>query len=524
MTIDRSSFIFAIALSVGSLVFYILIAVFYRRDPDAPVDPHIDFNLGIPRFRNINSVFAASLLAAGTSLSTVLVFFLTLAPVFGWWLVLCPVMFAVGNLVLYRVYRSAVQNGYFVESDPQIKGVAGLVPYLIYRVTGSSAVGWIALFLTALNLVAVLTLELIVGVRVLQYLILGAFGFQLGPLLEFVAYAISVGLLLGYVFIGGFRASVASDQYQAMAMKIALVIATTALGVALVRFSSVSVLSQIPVNVPFNVLGFYLLNVVLANLFVPLAQEASWQRFRAFTGVKHFDPSKATVDAVLQSAWLWGLIIISAFLLFVLTPVTARAELVSITGCFEHIRLLGRVWFPVLVFPLMVIAGLSAMYSTADTCVAALLYLIEYARNRPGARAATPDATALDYPYYFAMTAIFLLSLAVYAFVRYVFSPTIMQLVFSVFSNLVVLAPAILLTGILKPYVSGTDSKLRFGSVLLSIFLGSAAYWSASLTAMAFGGSYLWLSEAAIAIGLLVAALPLMPLFISSRKATLSSR
>src|SRR5947208_3499315 len=91
--LDRVSFLFAFTLSIGSLLFYLVGAV-VNRQTEPQREPTVDFNLGLPSSRDPNRLFAITLVAAGTSLSTVFVFFLTAGALFGWWLLLSPLMFA----------------------------------------------------------------------------------------------------------------------------------------------------------------------------------------------------------------------------------------------------------------------------------------------------------------------------------------------------------------------------------------------------------------------------------------------
>lgn len=514
-TVSNFSFWFALILSIGSLVFYLSIALWNRIIRRGIEDQRFDFNLGLPRVGSPERLFSIALVAAGTSLSTVFVFFLTAGSMFGWWMILSPIMFAVGNLVMFRVYNRIHDRGYFEESNRKLSGITGLVPYLGQALTGNNSVGWLLALLSLLNLLAVLVLELIVGVEVLSYLASHTFQTGSSTIGEFIFFSVSVLLLLGYVFVGGFRAVVSSDVWQMKAMRWAILLAIISIVIfGLTSHQSTpdwSILSKSP---PWLVLWGFILNVILANLFAPLSQESSWQRFRAFSQTKGIQFSKAMYLSIRSSVVLWTGLMILAFGTMLVMPANSPIQLSSMSNVLEALRTLNDSWFPLFIFPIVTVAALSAMYSTADTCVSSLLYLIEYSRLAKPKNSAEECRGKLPSSYYVTMVLIFFVSLGVYAFVRICFNPTILQLVFSVFSNLVVIAPTVLTTALLRPHSSQVESINRAPYVIVSLLLGFVAYWSSSIWAIVLGQEYLWLSQLSIVIGLLGATIPVLPLWL----------
>lgn len=514
--ISNFSFWFALILSIGSLIFYLSGAIWNRLTREKTEDQRYDFNLGLPKIGNYENLFAISLVAAGTSLSTVFVFFLTAGSLFGWWLFLCPVLFALGNWVMFKVYMRTANNNYFAMKDTSFDVASGLVPYLGQRLTGSIKVGWLLILFSLFNLLSVLVLELIVSVEVIGYLYTHAFQATISSYGEFLLFVIFVVLLLGYVFVGGFRAVVTSDVWQIKTMKWAIVF--TIVSIFIFGLRSVQapldwrILSKTP---PFIVLAGFVINVILANLLAPLSQEVSWQRFRAFTHMNHFKIEKAIGLSILNSILLWiGLIFVAFSLQLVIAP--KSNVLNSMSSVLEALRTLNDWWFPLFIFPVMTVAALSAMYSTADTCVSALLYLIEYSRITK--KQHTVNKQRLPQSYYVAMSLIFIMSLAVYTFVRIWFHPTILQLIFSVFSNLVVIAPTIISTTIVQPYADGHMPKNnRTTWVMISLISGFIFYWASALAAIIHGQDFLWLSQLSILIGLAAAILPMLPVWLGKK-------
>jgi hypothetical protein len=509
VTASQTSFEFAIVLSLGSLVLYLIAATLMRRRRLAVIDEELDFNLGLPKTRDSNSLFATALVAAGTSLSTVFVFFLTAAALFGWWLLLAPAMFAIGNWFMFRVFARTDERGYLSEAV-DASGASGLLPYLGRKLTGSRAVAITLILLSLLNLLAVLVLELSVGVDVIGYLVQGATGLAPSTSSQFIVFGLSMALMLGYVFVGGFRAVVLSDIWQIKAMQAAILLTTVSLAFVAFRMDAVAPLSSFTKTPPPIVLYGFIANVILANLFAPLSQEASWQRFRAFR--KGFDTHRALRQSVTRAIALWCGLILIALLLHVTAAVVDGSKLTSMNGVLESLRSVNDWWFPFAVFPVMAVAALSAMYSTADTCVSALLYLLLYF-NKSG-ETTSRDDKRLPRSYYVSMFAIFCVALLTWWFVRVYFHPTILQLVFSVFSNLVVIAPTVLATTLLPPPTAPGPDRLRTRVVLLSLIGGTIAYWCTSGFAIAGGSEYLWLSQLSIVAGLAFASLPFVVVFV----------
>lgn len=515
ITVSNFSFWFALVLSIGSLIFYFISALFNKPVKEI-TDQRLDFNLGLPKIGTPESLFSIALVAAGTSLSTVFVFFLTASSTFGWWIILSPIMFAVGNTFMFKVYNRIHKLGYFDESNQQLFGITGLIPYIGLAVSGSNLVGWILVLLSLFNLLAVLVLELLVSVEVFSYLASNTFHTETSSVGEFVFFAVSVFFLLGYVFIGGFRAVISSDVWQMKAIKWA--VSLTIISIVIFGFTSLqskpdwNLINKTP---PWPILWGFILNVILANLFAPLSQEASWQRFRAFAQSKGMQFSKAMNLSICNSILVWTGLIIIAFGIILVMPANSSIQISSMSNALEALRTLNDWWFPLFIFPIMTVAALSAMYSTADTCVSSLLYLIEYSRLKKTGNSLTPSTNKLPISYYVSMITIFFFCLVVYVFVRIWFNPTILQLVFSVFSNLIVIAPTVLTAMLLPPYSQKNEKYKRNLYILVSLSIGFVFYWSASISAIVLGQNYLWLSQLAIVVGLFGSIVPVLPLWIN---------
>jgi len=190
--------------------------------------------------------------------------------------------------------------------------------------------------------------------------------------------------------------------------------------------------------------------------------------------------------------------------------------LTNIKEVLTAFQKVDTIWFPLLVFPLLTSACLFAMYSTADTCVSALIYLIDYFYSLKGKGHSVKYK--LQSFHKMGMIFIFIISVFVYLFIHKYFNPTVLQLVFSVFSNLVVIAPTIILTIFLKP-TEELNKKRRY-LVITSLLLGMTAYWSSSIFSLVKGADFLWLSQMSIVFGLVFSLLPVLPLILSKQSKT----
>lgn len=511
-TLATAAFGFALLLSLGTLVLYLSGAIWVRLTSPADTSRLFAFNLDSTSFGDKDELFAVALVAAGTSLSTVFLFFLTAGTRYGWWIVVCPLLFALGNFLMFGVYRRARRNGYFVEGQYTVAGASGLLPYLGKRLTGSNTVSFLLMVISMINLLAVLVLEMTVGVDVFIYLTTNAFGPYSSPGWEFVIFAVSLGLLLGYVFVGGFAAVLASDLWQLKIISWAIVLSLASFVVYGVSTSKpIDSIALSVSQADYLTLITFIVGVTLGNLLIPLSQESSWQRFRAFGDDSNFNVRRALNKSIVKSICLWLGLILLAIGLQMMMPGRV-VTLVSMPEVLDAFRTINDWWFPLCIFPVMTVAALSAMYSTADTCVSAILYLVDYAWASLPSQKAIPERADDRFPstHYWAMGILFGLCLGIYALVKFWFHPTILQLVFSVLSNLIVVAPTVLMAAYCPPVAAGTWNSSRTTTVVCSLVLGTVCFWATAGTAIAMGGDLEWLSQLAVLPGLLGALAPIL--------------
>jgi hypothetical protein len=500
--------------AVGSLLVYFIGAILARFNLDENVSSSRVFNLGLPAVRNYEDLFGISIAAASCPLSTVFFLFLTTGRSYGIRLFLCPIMFALGTFLMFWVYKKTDEAGYFVQRDQSSEELAGLIPHLLERLTGSSFIGGFFLALCVLPMIGLLSLEIGVGTQVIGYITSGTLHFAASGNWQLLVFVVFVLLLLGYVFVGGFRAVIASDIWQ---YKIIMVAVLVSLGTFLVMLGRQA--SPIKWNTLFtstgNFVGFYV-QIFVVNLIAPVGLATSWQRFRAFSRVQA-DLSVGIKAALRKTVLLWsGLITTSLCIVLLAKSSTQTFTDNSLSGVFSFIQHYGD-WCQFVVFPLLLVAALSAMYSTSDTCVSALLYLLEYPSLSRSRGKSIPR-----WHYYFAMTAILAMALMLNWLLRRqlgtdttsitsITSTPLWKVGIATYANLSVIAPTLFLMTLLAPASDTVQAKRRTKLILSSLLLGSAAFWFCTIVGFLHPGS-LWDAVATVP-ALIFASLPLCFLY-----------
>jgi hypothetical protein len=501
-------FFLATGLALGSLLIYFSGAIFNRVaiwNPDKPTE----FNLGIPDGNDMPDLFAVSLVSAGTSLSTVFSFFLLNAWRFGFALVLCPLLFAMGNWLMLQVYKAADARGYFAEqTDDAGAGISGLLPYFCELLSGSRAVGQFLKYIVELSLLALLVLELTVGVAIIEYITQPIFSNVAGYASRFIVFASFMVLLLGYVFIGGFRAVIASDIWQYKTICLAVAATFVCLLIYIISGHAPKAHLKHLLLPEKRQLILFILNAVIVNLFAPLSLEPSWQRFRAFRDRINLD--SAVKMSIRRSVLLWtGLIFVAITLQSFAGP---DKHLDKVGSFFTFLRNLDSPWFQYFVFPILAVGGLSAFYSTCDTSVSAFLYVGTY-KSR-GNYDRQNSKLNLGWAYYRNMVVVFVLACLVQLLIT-LFKVDLLSLVFSVFSSLVIIAPTVMLSAVLDPYKEEVSCP-RHAYILTSLAAGFGTFWATAFYGFISGKALVIVS--AIVPGIVASTLPVLLLLGNERR------
>jgi hypothetical protein len=456
----------ALLLTAGSLVIYLVGAVIGRAKLGEEGKTIRTFNLSLPRTHNLEELFAISLVSAETTLSTVFVLFLTSGGALGFHLLFCPIAFGAGLLLMRTVYEKMEQRGFMGQPS-----ISGLVPHFAYCLTRSRIVCCVIAILCTFPLLAILSLELRYGILFLDYMVPGGSHHSL----EQAVFVGFMALLLGYVFVGGFRAVIASDVLQYKMMRAGLTF--TFISVFVIALRNRSHLNWDSLQKPdWLTLATYYCGITIINLFSPLSLATTWHRFRAFRDHK-INVRKAVHIAIAKSIYLWGLLIAIGIILQLLTVGRQLPGSQPLYGILNQI-ISQNDWFRFFVFPLLTVAAFSGMYSSSDTCVSALLYLTE-TPNSWRSRS-NHDGSPIGSHYYWMMACLFALTSVMYQIVKHATDVTngLIHVALNIFGNTVVIAPTVLLMMILNPGIDRERGSARTRIVLLSIAVGLLTYWS----------------------------------------------
>ena len=470
--LGRIPYVFALALSGGSLLTYALGALVSRFLQQGEERTVRSFNLGLPSNTDISGTFAISLVAAQSTLSTVFVAFLTDGGSYGIHLLYCPIAMAGGYWLMLRVYERVSALGYIDDS-----AMSGLIPDYMFKFTDNRFITRLYTVLCFLPLLALLAAELYFGIRLLDYLGDGAyrgvvssqqFSQPTGPIsLSILLFFVFMSLLLGYVFLGGFRAVITSDIWQFRIMFATYFLALAGVIPALIRERATLQWRrpEIPHASGASLFLFYV-TITLLNCLQPLSMATTWQRFRAFR-VKNPDFRRSIKLAMIFIICLWVPLILLGM------GVSASPK-DSIKEGFAFLNAVLRLstWCSLFVFPLLIMAGFSGMYSCADTCVSALLYLTESSEIEKGS---DTGEIPLRRHHYWAMIAIVLGAAVMYAVVEN-FNLKSEVLTIRIFGSAIICAPSLLLLAMKGPQRSNEMARVRSRHVGASIAVGYSLY------------------------------------------------
>jgi len=461
MDISNTVAVFAVAFSL--IVFLQLGLSAFRRVHDSK--SYLFAGRGISGLH-----FQHTLVAGGTSLATVLVFFLTTGRLYGFLFLVNLATFILGQYLFFRLAE---------KSQADLQRFTTLSEWVRAK-TGSSYLFWIIRLITISAFAGVLFVEVLLGVAIFDY-------FVAIPNSEFYGFfAISL-LMLVYIALGGFTAVVESDSWQ-------FKLISTAAGCLIVflllfyrpegGWSAGEAL--LPSAGVFEMITL-VLNATIVNLTLPLCQLSSWQRVSAagnwVTVRKNFTKGLWKIAAV----WL-------AFIAFSWGVAGGQEDLSSIMGLLDLLRSYGPVASFVL-YPLIFVGLVSALLSTADSAVMAITLEAFYDED---SRGHSWRKQRLRYVL-FSATILGLLGIGFWVFHGSA-SKYFVHLVFVLFSQVIVMFP--LMWSLVNPSVRLSKRGQRV--VAFGILAGFAAVWSVSVGGMLYSG--LGWTQFSSAFGLVIAA------------------
>jgi len=437
--------------------------------------PHVrslaDF---FPLTRHLESgAYSRSTVSAGVSLATVILALVNLAPFLG-----LSLLVTVGSYALSFVFlRWAAAT--ILEANPANDTLQGWLG----TVYGSGAVRMTALLFSFIGYISIFSMELLVGVTVLE-------PFMGKNVLAFAL--IYLVFMIAYSMISGFRAIVATEQWQ-----FRFVVVAVAVVLALVPVLAATATEPVSVGEVFGNLfskwaapWTFVLGIICMNLPAPFADAATWQRLCATRSAE--DARKGLGRAVPWFVFIWGGLIVCASLIAGIAIKTGAFDPAKGTLMTFIVSTLAHGGGLSLVMLFLFILGLfSAMITTADSLllVSAQMFTQDFRRIRPetdpsrDARGMRVAKTSL--------AVIALLSFGLFVVFQWL-KFDVVQLIFAIYGAHIALFPAV---------VTALFFKKRFQvaraapAAWISTALGFVCGWGAAIYGK-YSGQTDWLYNA----------------------------
>lgn len=437
-----------------------------------------------------NGAYSRSTVTAGVSLATVILTLVNLAPILGLSLFVTIASYAASFLVL----RSGA--GAILKANPTNDTLQGWLG----RVYESDTVRLTALLFSFVGYVSIFSMELLVGVTVLEpFLGDRVLVFAVVYLLFMVAYSL----------IGGFRAIVATEQWQfwfVIAAVTVLVVSVPILALGAggsISFSHIAAHLGTTWAAPWS----FILGILCMNLPAPFADAATWQRLCATKTLE--DARHGLAKAFPWFVFVWGLLILSASLISEIARqgYGFRPEAGTLMAFILGSLASGSTFLLILLF-LFVLGLFSAMITTADSLllVSAQMYTQDFRRFQASS---SPDEERRGL--FVARTSLLVIALSSFLFFA-VFQALrfdVVQLIFAIYGAHIALFPAVAAALFLGARL---DLARASCAAWVSTAVGFAGGWGSAVYGK-LAGATTWLYNApAVALLLSVVAFTLLSL------------
>ncbi len=295
--------------------------------------------------------FGASLVAASTSLATVLLFFLSTASYYGIVLLWCGLTYYLGQRTFLK----------YVKGKPLIRKEIRTLSDLWYDTIRSSLNARIISAITFSAFLMILFVELYVGSVILSSFI-RPFALEYSKVISFGLLSL---LVIGYVRIGGLRAVMHTDQWQLkMLLAAVFALAVFAFVVATRPMEMQVATSFFDVQAETGEVILFCAWILVLNMSLPFIQLSSWQRLIAAKSEDEAWKGFKSNTSRLLFVWIVPVLVF----VYLLTKGIVPGDLDEL---FEVLRSEGGLAEGVL-YPIIVVGFGAALFSTADTALIAL--------------------------------------------------------------------------------------------------------------------------------------------------------
>lgn len=427
-----------------------------------------------PLRRRISSgEYRSTTLAAGMSLATVIIAFVNLAPMLGITLFVSVLSFAFSFLVLYPCV------GRIMDSNPR----NDTIQTFLGKAYDSIHVRYIALFFSLIGYISIFSMELLVGVTVLE---------------PFLGDNVLVFALLYLVFIivyslmSGYRAIIATDKWQLrfiIASIVAILLfAVSQLHTAEGEISNAQIFGKITgswvTSWPF------IIGIIIMNLPAPISDAGTWQRLCSTRDKK--TAKKGLLQVVPLFAVLWAAFVLIGcyYNQIAITSYGFDPTKGSLVASIMTSLGSGDWWYMLLLF-VFTLGLFSAMISTADSLliVAGQILSIDILGLQPKrANVANTMKKAR-----IAVAAIALLSFTIFTIFKLI-DFNVVQLVFAIYGAQLAMFPAVFAALFLRSRIDLTGARW---AAMLSVLAGFVGGWGSAIYGKMSGNAN-WLYNAPV--------------------------
>ncbi|MEM7247731.1 MAG: hypothetical protein AAF533_20505 [Acidobacteriota bacterium] len=403
--------------------------------------------------QNVRNTFTG----AAISISTVLLFFLTLSPVFGWQIFLSPLTLAAGVLLFaHGVYprlkaRPTLIASLRGESSQPIDSLGDLVFHIYGKRWLSTAVTAVS----ALGIGCVLVAEMMVGVTIYSE-------YFVEP--EWIVFLIAATLFL-YAGLGGMRSVVQTDGWQ-----VRLITASMVTIVAVLALQGTSTNPDITASdmwtgtwaPAMTMPAALMINMLLVNLCLLPSSLRVWQVVAGSSKGAGFKRS------LWFSTGIISVILVSA--VFVARGVAVRnpGANVDLELIFSFLVKNENGFVSYLVYPLFVAALLSALVSTADSAILPLAQVLSSRKNKWSSARVLRNVTLM-----------LVIVIAIYFLVTRVLQFELVPWILTVLSVTTCIAPSIIVPLFVRPRRFSPQASLVVG---VGVATGCVAAFAWSIT------------------------------------------
>ncbi len=417
--------------------------------------------------------YSRSTVSAGVSLATVILALVNLAPLYGISLLTTIGSYAASFFLLYLAAPAILQRN---PSNQTLQSFLG-------SQYSSTSVRTISVVFTFVGYVAIFSMELLVGVTILEPFVgnwILAFSFT---------YLL---FIIGYSLISGYRSIVATEQWQFRFIVLAVAMLPVFLVMMVLRATEPVPIAEIAGSVfgNWNAGWAFVLGIVVMNLPATISDSGTWQRLCSTRG--EVDAKKGLLKAIPFFLLLWGtLIVVGCFISTIAirshgfdpssgTLMTYILSSLSTQGVFGLIVLFG-----------FMLGLCAAMITTADSLllVAAQMFVVDVLAVDPD-RVGDKRGIRVSRV---ALAIIAVVSFLVFLAFR-LLKFDVVQLIFAIYGAQLALFPSVASAIFLHRRISLSNASVAAWSSILVGFLGA---WASALYGK-FSGHTVWMYNAPV--------------------------